>query len=97
MPNSEEKKKLSYEELEAYAQQTTARAKQIYEENQKLKQAMQDLRMQMNYTDINLAFKVLDHKEDFNKDFVKKIVERLELVLTPSEEQEPEEESKNKE
>ena len=97
MANNEEKKKLSYEELEAYAQQTTARAKQIYEENQKLKQAMQDLRMQMNYTDINLAFKVLDHKEDFNKDFVKKVVERLELVLTPSEEQEPEEESKNKE
>ncbi len=97
MANNEEKKKLSYEELEAYAQQTTARAKQIYEENQKLKQAMQDLRMQMNYTDINLAFKLLDHKENFNKDFVKKVVERLELVLTPSEEQEPEEESKNKE
>ena len=47
MANNEEKKKLTYEELEAYAQQTTARAKQIYDENMKLKQAMQDLRAQI--------------------------------------------------
>lgn len=83
MTNNEEKKKLTYEELEAYAQQTTARAKQIYEENTRLKQSIQELRAQMNYSDINLAFKVLDHKDDFSQDFVKKVTDRLELVLTP--------------
>ena len=101
MANNEEKnpqKKLTYEELEAYAQQTTARAKQIYDENMRLKQAMQDLRAQMNYSDINLAFKVLDHKSDFSEPFVKKVINRLELVLTPQDPpaEEPKEETTEK-
>ena len=95
MANNEEKKKLTYEELEAYAQQTTARAKQIYDENMKLKQAMQDLRAQMNYSDINLAFKVLDHADKFRPEFVQKVTDRLEHVLTPQD-PEPKEESAEK-
>lgn len=95
MANNEEKKKLTYEELEAYAQQTTARAKQIYDENMKLKQAMQDLRAQMNYSDINLAFKVLDHADKFRPEFVQKVIDRLEIVLTPQD-PEPKEEPAEK-
>ena len=95
MANNEEKKKLTYEELEAYAQQTTARAKQIYDENMKLKQAMQDLRAQMNYSDINLAFKVLDHANKFRPEVVQKVIDRLEIVLTPQD-PEPKEESAEK-
>ena len=97
MANNEEKKKLTYEELEAYAQQTTARAKQIYDENMKLKQAMQDLRAQMNYSDINLAFKVLDHADKFRSEFVQKVIDRLELVLTPQDPEPKEEPAKKKE
>lgn len=97
MANNEEKKKLTYEELEAYAQQTTARAKQIYDENMKLKQAMQDLRAQMNYSDINLAFKVLDHADKFRPEFVQKVIDRLEIVLTPQDPEPKEEPAKKKE
>lgn len=84
----EEKKKLSYEELEAYAQQTTARAKQIYEENIKLKQAMQELVSQKNYADVKLAFKVLDHTDKFSPEFVQKVIARLEVILTPQDSEE---------
>jgi predicted ATPase len=84
----EEKKKLSYEELEAYAQQTTARAKQVYEENIKLKQAMQELVSQKNYADVKLAFKVLDHTDKFSPEFVQKVIARLEVILTPQESEE---------
>lgn len=81
--NNEEKKKLTYEELEAYAQQTTTRAKQIYEENTKLKQVIQELKSQMNYSDVQCAFRVLDHADKFKPEFVQKVVDRLELILTP--------------
>lgn len=84
----EEKKKLSYEELEAYAQQTTARAKQVYEENIKLKQAMQELVAQKNYADVKLAFKVLDHTDKFSPEFVQKVIARLEVILTPQDSEE---------
>jgi len=84
----EEKKKLSYEELEAYAQQTTARAKQVYEENIKLKQAIQELVSQKNYADVKLAFKVLDHTDKFSPEFVQKVIARLEVILTPQESEE---------
>lgn len=84
----EEKKKLSYEELEAYAQQTTARAKQVYEENIKLKQAMQELVAQKNYEDVKLAFKVLDHTDKFSPEFVQKVIARLEVILTPQDSEE---------
>ena len=97
MATNEEKKKLTYEELEAYAQQTTARAKQIYDENMKLKQAMQDLRAQMNYSDINLAFKVLDHADKFKPEFVQKVTDRLEIVLTPQDPEPKEEPAEKKE
>ena len=97
MASNEEKKKLTYEELETYAQQTTARAKQIYDENMKLKQAMQDLRAQMNYSDINLAFKVLDHADKFKPEFVQKVTDRLELVLTPQDPEPKEEPTEKKE
>ena len=97
MANNEEKKKLTYEELEAYVQQTTARAKQIYDENMKLKQAIQDLRAQMNYSDINLAFKVLDHADKFKPEFVQKVTDRLEIILTPQDSESKEELAEKKE
>ena len=83
-----EEKKLSYEELEAYAQQTINQAKSLYEENLKLKRALEETRVQMNYADINYAFKVLEFKQLFPEDFVVKVVNKLVLILTPSEDSE---------
>lgn len=83
---AEEKKtqeKLTYEQLKAYAAQTTARAKQIFEENQMLKQALQEARMDNNFKEIDLVLKCLDHKELFSEEFVSSIVKRLEELLTP--------------
>lgn len=78
-----EEKKLSYEELEAYAQQLTAKAKSIFEENQKLKQAIEEMTRHFNVEELNLVFKVLDHKDCFSKRFVNKVVKKLEEVLEP--------------
>ena len=63
----------------------------------KRKQAMQDLRVQMNYSDINLAFKVLDHADKFRPEFVQKGTDRLELVLTPQDPEPKEEPAEKKE
>lgn len=78
-----EEKKLSYEELEAYAQQLTAKAKSVFEENQKLKQAIEEMTRHFNVEELNLVFKVLDHKDCFSKRFVNKVVKKLEEVLEP--------------
>lgn len=78
------RKKLTYEELEAYANQTVAQAQKIYKENQELVQEVRNLRSQQNYTEISLAFKVLEHKEFFSEECVKKVAARLEEVLTPA-------------
>lgn len=96
---NQQQKKLTYEELEAYANQTVAQAKQIYKENQVLKQEINSLRDQARYAEITLAFKVLEHKDVFSHDFVKTIINKLEEVLTPVEQKDPAEEqpSKNKE
>ena len=92
--------KLTYEQLEAYANQTAAQAKRIYQENQALIQENRNLKNQMNYTEISLAFKALDHKEFFSEEFIKKVAARLEEVLTPMEPpkaEEPTEQPENKE
>lgn len=76
--------KLTYEQLKAYAAQTTVRAKQIFEENQMLKQALQEARIDNNFKEIDLVLKCLDHKELFSKEFIDSIVKRLEELLTPA-------------
>lgn len=87
--NSE--KKLTYEELEAYAQQLFGQAKGLFEENRKLKEALQNTQTQLYYADLNLAFRVLDHKDVFSKDYVNKVVTRLETILTFEDKKIPEE------
>ena len=82
---AQKQQKLTYEQLEAYANQTTAQAQKIYKENQALIQENRNLRNQMNYTEISLAFKALDHQEFFSEEFIRKVAARLEEVLTPME------------
>ena len=90
----EEKKtqKLSYEQLEAYAAQTTEQAKKIYQENQMLKRALYE----QSLREIEIALKCLDHKEMFSKEFIDASVQRIEELMNPKKE-ESEEEGDSKE
>lgn len=88
--------KLTYEQLSAYAQQTQMQAKKIWEENQMLKQALNEANLTNNFKEVELALKCLDHVELFSPEFIEKIVKRLEEVLTPQTEEKPEETPKEK-
>ena len=85
----EEKKtqKLSYEQLEAYAAQTTEQAKKIYQENQMLKRALYE----QSLREIEIALKCLDHKEMFSKEFIDASVKRIEELMNPKKEESKEE------
>lgn len=92
---SEEKKqssKLTYEQLEAYAAQTTEQAKKIYQENQMLKKALYE----QSLREIEIALKCLDHKELFSPKFIEATVNRIEELMDPTRGQE-EEKQDNKE
>ena len=100
------KQKLSYEALEAYANQTTMQAQRIFKENEelvnenkKLREVIDEMRHQANYAEINLAFKVLDHADYFDEEFVRQTAKRLQEALTPVEKEveEPKPEPENKE
>lgn len=94
MEEKKTKEKLTYEQLEAYAQQTTVQAQQIFKENQALKQALQQERLNTNFKEIELALRCLDHADLFSPDFIKVIVTRLEEVLTPVKSEDKEETEK---
>lgn len=89
-----EGQKLTYEQLAAYAQQTSAQAKKIWEENQMLKQALNEANMTNNFKEVELALRCLDHAEMFSPEFIEAVVKRLEEVLTPQSQETPEKEEK---
>ena len=91
------KEKLTYEQLEAFAQQTVAQAKQVYQENQALKRALDEARYHANSREIDHALKCLDHAEMFSPEFIKSVIERLEIVLSPVKPEEQAEPEKKEE
>lgn len=93
----EEKKegqKLTYEQLVAYAQQTSQQAQKVWEENQMLKKALMDANLSNNFKEIELALKCLDHAEMFSPEFIEAVIKRLEEILTPQEHKEEVEDTK---
>ena len=92
----EEKKgkgnKLTYEQLEAYAQQTVEQAKKVFQENQMLKQALNRANLENSFREIECALKCLDHADMFSTEFIQTIVQRLEEVLSPAKEESQKEE-----
>lgn len=98
---AEEKKnqqqKLTYEQLEAYANQTTIQANRMIKERKELVEEIKRLRDQTNFAEINMAFKVLEFRDCFDPTFVSKVVNRLQEVLTPEEENKKLEEPEKKE
>lgn len=91
MEENNKQKKLTYEELSAYVEQTLTQAKKLYSENQMLRRALDRSDREQNLKQISLAMKCLDHTDQFSPDFIKKVTEKLEKVLCPSEEAEGEE------
>lgn len=75
--------KLSYEQLEAYATQTTEQAKKILQENQMLRKALYEY----NLKEVEIALKCLDHSDKFSPEFISSVVNRIEEVMTPSKEE----------
>lgn len=84
----EQPKKVSYEQLKAYAEQAVEQAKKLYQENQVLKQALNRANIEYSLKEMELAIKCLDHVDLFTPDFIKGITSRLEEVLTPNKEEE---------
>lgn len=82
--------KLSYEQLEAYAAQTTEQAKKVFQENQILKKALYENSLR----EVELAIKCLNHTDKFSKDFIEVIIKRIEEVMTPLQEEQGEENKK---
>ena len=74
--------KLTYEQLKAYAAQTTEQAKQIFRENQMLKKALYDQRLR----EVEIALKCLDHADKFSTAFVDSVVQRIEQIMSPQRE-----------
>lgn len=98
---AEEKKnqtqKLTYEQLEAYANQTTIQANRMIKERKELVEEIKRLRDQTNFAEISMAFKVLEFRDCFDPTFVSKVINRLQEVLTPEEENKKLEEPEKKE
>lgn len=92
-----EEAKLTYEQLRAYAEQITAQAKKIYQENQVLRQTLQKERMDRLYKEIELMLKCLDHAEMFSTEFITLTTKRLEEILTPAEPKDETEEEEKEE
>lgn len=97
MAEKKENRKLTYEQLEAYAQQTVEQAKKIYKENQMLKQALNRANLDNNFREIECALKCLDHADMFSTEFIQAIVKRLEEVLNPTRSEDEEEAEPQKE
>lgn len=80
--------KLTYEQLEAYAAQTTEQAKKIFHENQMLKKALYENSLR----EIEVAVKCLNHADKFSPEFVKVITARIEELMNPNREEPSQEE-----
>lgn len=82
---AQEGQKLTYEQLVAYAQQVSAQAQKILEENQMLKKTLSEAMLTNTFKEIELALKCLDHADMFSATFIEKVIKKLEEVLTPPE------------
>lgn len=75
--------KLTYEQLEAYAAQTTEQAKRVFQENQMLKKALYENSLR----EVEIAIRCLDHADKFSPAFIKSIIDRIEEIMNPQKEE----------
>lgn len=75
----EESRKLTYEQLEAYASQIGEESKRLYQENQMLKRALYD----NNLKEVEIALKCLEHTDKFSANFIEALITKIEEVINP--------------
>lgn len=80
--NGQQRKRLSYTELENAAKQIAAQADAVFKENKQLRAAVQRLSQQSAYAELDLMFKVVQYKESFSEDFVKTVTDEIEKEMT---------------
>lgn len=83
MEKKEEKKKLTYEQLQAYASQMSDQANRLFKENQALRKSVNDSARAFGLKEIECALKCIELKESFSKEFIEKVVARVEEILDP--------------
>lgn len=88
IPENESTKtaKITYEQLEAYAAQTTEQAKKLFQENQVLRKAIYEHSLK----EVEVALRCLDHADKFSPKFIEAVVERIEEIMNPQKESEEE-------
>lgn len=87
-------KKLSYEDLENAARQIAAQLDAVAKENRQLKSTIQQLQLGNLYTELGFRFKVLEHPEFFDENFITQCVNNIVEVMTPQPESDNKEEPK---
>lgn len=89
-----EVRKLSYEELESTAHQLSEQSRQLYMQNQKLSQALQESNLANLYERLKWLWTVLTSTTSYiSEEFKQKCGTEFEVLMTQPE-QEPEEEVK---
>lgn len=81
-------KKLTYEQLVEVAKQMSEQYKQVVQENQTLKQAVNKLSLDSHLKEVECVLKCLDHIDLFSTSFIESVVKRIEEIFTPSKESE---------
>jgi hypothetical protein len=84
-------KKLTYEQLEAAARQLSGQLDNVVKENQQMKTMLQKMQLDNLFAELNFRFKVLEHKDSFNKEFTDRIIQEIELIMTVKAEEKEEE------
>lgn len=79
--------KLSYEDLERMAVQISQKCDHLVNENKALKERLVALSTSTFYTELDFKFKVLDHSVEFDPEFVERIVNDIQDLMTPSNDQ----------
>ena len=78
-----ESKKLTYEQVTAYAQQLTEKCKAVIQENSMLKQQLAEVMHNQGIAEAGLAIKCIELSDKFSPEFIAKITKRVEEYLTP--------------
>lgn len=78
-----ESKKLTYEQVTAYAQQITDKCRAFAQENSVLKQQLAELMHNQGIAEAGLAIKCIEMSDKFSPEFIVKITKRVEEFLSP--------------
>lgn len=78
-----ESKKLTYEQVTAYAQQLTEKCKAVIQENSVLKQQLTEVMHNQGIAEAGLAIRCIELSDKFSPEFIAKITKRVEEYLTP--------------